>query len=1101
MDHLDAIAIECMDISIVDILYGGPRSDDPEFKRTLYSHPALFMVQLSLAKTMINDGFEPDILCGASIGEHVASALAGVAKTEAIFKEVINQAKLFESTCDDGYMISVFRDSSHYYENTKINENCELAGIYCDEHFVIAGDNKNLENITSILGSEKIDYFILPVSYGFHSSAITKLKSQYLRALQSNHYSSPKIPIFSCVNGLVFSDHSASYSWDVLRKPVIFQKTIKNIHSLHENAIYVDLGPSATLAGFAKRNLPDEKRDDVVSLMSQFNKRDLTCENIADLMSNRRGKCAALKQKALISKESQGNKMGVNEQVIKMAAKTSFLFPGQGSQVKGMGKDLFGKFPEQVTMANNILGWDIEEVCLRNPDSNLSNTQFTQPALFFVSALTYLEASQNLGQPDFLAGHSLGEFNALHAAGVFDLETGLRLVKKRGELMGQAKEGGMAAILGLNKGKILEILKEHKLDNIDIANENSSGQTVISGNKISILELKPIIEGQGGVFFPLNVSAAFHSRYMKPASQSFSSYLQGFDFDSPKIPVIANVDAKPYRHDLIKDHLANQIVSPVKWNDTVRYLIAQGVDNYHELGPGNVLTKLTTQIQNESKDTPLSIQTNIDIIDKQKGRANEALNAGRKISSPDARPTNAKAVHDLSGSISSESLGASSFKDDYGVRYCYVAGSMYRGIASKELVVKMGKAGMIGFFGAGGMSVSDVSDSIDFIKNNLNSGQAYGINLLHHIDDPKPEDDLVDLLILKGVRCIEASAYLPKLSSPLVRYRIKGLSKDASGRIIVKHKIIAKLSRPEVASAFLGSPPDHIIKSLLDENKITRQEALLARQVPMADDICVEADSGGHTDRGMVSVLLPAIQALRDRVRDRSDCVTKVRIGVAGGIGTPEAAASAFIMGADFILTGSINQCSVEANTSDLVKDLLQQMNVQDTGYAPSAEMFEIGAKVQVLKKGILFAARANKLLDLYQRLDSLNEMDDKQRRQLEEKFFGKSIEDIYEDLRLRYGRDNPGIYKKADENPKIKMALVFRWYLSNTSKLALKGNKKDKVNFQIHTGPCLGAFNQWVEGTELESWRARNVDKIAHKLMNSTAELLNSRYSMLKAG
>lgn len=269
----------------------------------------------------------------------------------------------------------------------------------------------------------------------------------------------------------------------------------------------------------------------------------------------------------------------------------------------------------------------------------------------------------------------------------------------------------------------------------------------------------------------------------------------------------------------------------------------------------------------------------------------------------------------------------------------------------------------------------------------------------------------------------------------------------------------------------------------------------MVQEVAMSFDICVEADSGGHTDQGIATVLLPAMQNLRNQIQQKYNYKQTMHVGLAGGIGTPEAAASAFIMNADFIVTGSINQCTVEAGMSDVVKTMLQDINVQDTAYAPAGDMFEIGAKVQVLKRSVFFPARANKLYMLYSHYNSLNEIPAAIKTQLEEKYFQKSLDDIWRETKQYFqGKGDEKNIKMAEENAKHKMALVFRWYFGYTMRLAFAGDEKDKVNFQVHTGSALGAFNQWIKGTELESWRNRYVDKIAEKMMQATAELMTQR-------
>jgi trans-AT polyketide synthase/acyltransferase/oxidoreductase domain-containing protein len=263
----------------------------------------------------------------------------------------------------------------------------------------------------------------------------------------------------------------------------------------------------------------------------------------------------------------------------------------------------------------------------------------------------------------------------------------------------------------------------------------------------------------------------------------------------------------------------------------------------------------------------------------------------------------------------------------------------------------------------------------------------------------------------------------------------------------------------------------------------------------MADDLCVEADSGGHTDQGVAYTLIPAMITLRDEMMEKYGYSKKVRVGAAGGIGTPGAASAAFILGADFILTGSINQCTVEAGTSDTVKNLLQQINVQDTDYAPAGDMFELGAKVQVLRKGVFFPARANKLYDLYRQFNSLEEIDEKTRKQLQERYFRRSFEEVFQESKAF---SPPGEVEKALHNPKHKMALVFKWYFGYGTRLALDGDEDYTVDYQVQCGPALGAFNQWIKGTALEDWRNRHVNEIAEKIMRQTAETLNNRFQSI---
>jgi len=279
---------------------------------------------------------------------------------------------------------------------------------------------------------------------------------------------------------------------------------------------------------------------------------------------------------------------------------TCYIFPGQGSQKKGMGQNLFDQFPDQTNQASSILGYDIKQLCLDDPNNNLNNTQYTQPALFFVSALATLQLKQtNQFIPTHLAGHSLGEYNALFAADAFSLETGLQLVKKRGELMAQATGGGMAAIIGLTASQIQMVLTDNNFSSIDIANFNEPTQTVISGPAADIEAAKPIFEAaKVRRYIPLPVSGAFHSRYMNQAKTAFETFLATCTFNAPTLPVIANVTAKPYAQATdIPTLLGQQMTDSVQWVNTITNLLQQGVTDFTEVGPGKVLTGLVNKIK------------------------------------------------------------------------------------------------------------------------------------------------------------------------------------------------------------------------------------------------------------------------------------------------------------------------------------------------------------------------------------------------------------------------------------------------------------------------------------------------------------------------
>ncbi|MGA3092603.1 MAG: ACP S-malonyltransferase [Terriglobales bacterium] len=285
----------------------------------------------------------------------------------------------------------------------------------------------------------------------------------------------------------------------------------------------------------------------------------------------------------------------------------AFLFPGQGSQKRGMGQGLFDEVGEYVAAEKDvdaILGYSLRKLCLQDVDNRLKETQFTQPSLYVVNALHYYKAVRQSPRPAYLAGHSLGEYNALLAAGVFDFLTGLRLVTKRGQLMSQAKNGAMGAVIGLGVGIIAKVIKENRLASIDIANFNSPLQTIVSGPVEDIERAGPLFEKGGArLYVPLQVSAAFHSRYMADAAKAFAEFLAPLSFAAPAIPVVANVTAQLYPSDnaseSIKSLLVNQMDHSVQWTQSIRFLLSRGVTQFMETGPGNVLTRTVQQIQQE----------------------------------------------------------------------------------------------------------------------------------------------------------------------------------------------------------------------------------------------------------------------------------------------------------------------------------------------------------------------------------------------------------------------------------------------------------------------------------------------------------------------
>jgi malonyl CoA-acyl carrier protein transacylase len=275
-----------------------------------------------------------------------------------------------------------------------------------------------------------------------------------------------------------------------------------------------------------------------------------------------------------------------------------WAFPGQGSQRKGMGGDLFDRHPNLVRRADEVLGYSLRRLCLEDPDGVLGQTRYTQPALFAVSALSLVERLDSGEKlPTAFAGHSLGEFNALFAAGAFDFETGIALVDKRGRLMTEAPRGAMAAVIGLDQDQVVSLIAASPFDRIDLANINAVDQIVISGDYDQIAACETLFTGAGGRFVRLNVSAAFHSRFMRDVEREYAGFLAGFDLKPLEHPVIANRTARPYPKTGYLDLISEQISHPVRWYESMSWLLAHGLETFAEVGPGNVLSGLFAKIR------------------------------------------------------------------------------------------------------------------------------------------------------------------------------------------------------------------------------------------------------------------------------------------------------------------------------------------------------------------------------------------------------------------------------------------------------------------------------------------------------------------------
>ncbi|MEM6264416.1 MAG: PfaD family polyunsaturated fatty acid/polyketide biosynthesis protein, partial [Bacteroidota bacterium] len=468
------------------------------------------------------------------------------------------------------------------------------------------------------------------------------------------------------------------------------------------------------------------------------------------------------------------------------------------------------------------------------------------------------------------------------------------------------------------------------------------------------------------------------------------------------------------------------------------------------------------------------------------GSANSQIGVAQGGQMEETHNGQALTVLGTAPALVAEQLGDPAFKAQHGLTYAYSTGAMANGIASEELVIAVGKAGMLGSFGAAGLVPSRVEEAIHNIQAALPNG-PYAFNLIHSPAEPALEKGAVDLYLKYAVRTVEASAFL-RLTPHIVRYRVNGLMRGPQGEVVIQNKVLAKISRREVAIQFMRPAPEKMLADLVAQGQITADQAEMARQVPMADDITVEADSGGHTDNRPLVCLLPSIVALRDEVQAEYKYAQPVRVGAAGGISTPESALAAFSMGAAYIVTGSVNQACLESGTCDHVRKLLANAGMADIMMAPASDMFEMGVKLQVLKRGTMFPMRAQKLYDFYSNYNSWEEIPQAQREKLEKSTFKRSFEEIWQSCIEFFEARDPHQIERAKGDSKRKMALVFRWYLGLSSNWANAGMTGREADYQIWCGPSMGAFNDWVKGSYLEVPQNRFAADVGRQILRGAA-------------
>lgn len=593
MMDLDLRFADALGHSVIERLYDPRRAKTEALDDVLVSHPAIFAVQYAVGQTLIEHGVTPALVLGASLGELAAAAIAGALSLDQAAAIVAAQARIFERAHLAGGMIAILHDLDLYRRTDVLARRSEIAAINYGEHFVIVGDDPGLAEIQDTLRAAGISFQRLAVRQPFHSSLIDHLRDDITGACAMPGALAPKIPFVSCTTAGPIARVDSDHLWSTLRRPIRIFDSVRDLER-RGPFNYIDLGPGASFSNSIKRILEADSRSQIHQPLSPFSRGTDAFDRIVQALGRPR---ADVRDEPVPVRPSVA---GVGRPPTRAA--TAYIFPGQGSQQRGMGAGLFERFSEMTALADRTLGYSIETLCTGDPERKLAQTQFTQPALYVVNALTYFrKREEDPSPPAFLAGHSLGEYNALLAAGAFDFEVGLQLVKKRGELMSRASAGAMAAVIGCQADQVMKIMAEHDLHTIDVANFNAPRQIVLSGSADDIRAAQGVFEARGAQYVMLNVSAPFHSRYMEPAVREFEAYLQRFQYSPLTCPVISNVTARPYEEGSIVRNLTEQLRRPVQWSDAIAYLIRQGVQEFEELGPGRVLTNLVRGIRREAQ--------------------------------------------------------------------------------------------------------------------------------------------------------------------------------------------------------------------------------------------------------------------------------------------------------------------------------------------------------------------------------------------------------------------------------------------------------------------------------------------------------------------
>lgn len=435
------------------------------------------------------------------------------------------------------------------------------------------------------------------------------------------------------------------------------------------------------------------------------------------------------------------------------------------------------------------------------------------------------------------------------------------------------------------------------------------------------------------------------------------------------------------------------------------------------------------------------------------------------------------------------SQGSAGFRERYGVRAAYAAGPLAYGVSGPAMVSALAREHLLGFLGTTGLDLDTIRANMAALAA-LGPGLSAGVALPQHGEERRQQEEVLSMARLLDLRSALTWATAPP-SPELVRFKVSGLSRGPDGQIRSRHRLFVALANLESAEPWMCPAPGELLDALLARGQITAAERALARRVPVADDLIAEGHAGGRTERWPLMALVPCLIRLRDRVASRErydEGGVRTHIGAAGEIGDPWSMHAAFGLGADFVVTGTINATAAEAATSLRVKEMLAEAGVADCRTAPAADRFETGGRVQVLSRGSRFAQQAEHLYELYRRHRGVDDIPEGERRQVERTIFHRTLEEVWAEILQDLSARRPQEAQLAEEDPRHRMALIFRWYLDMSVRWGISGTPGRARDYQVWCGPAVGAFNDWVRGTWLEPLVARRVVTIADALLEGAA-------------